>query len=119
MPFFGRERGGGGRHSGSGFGRHILYDYWRMACANLGIGGVDLYGGTRHSTMQHLLEQISPENIKRLSLHRTNRALDRYIEIDMDELRAGYEMTRSSPQHVKHQRSTIKKKPTLADRLPN
>jgi hypothetical protein len=30
------------------FVRKVLYKYWKKACANPGIEGVDLYGGTRH-----------------------------------------------------------------------
>lgn len=94
MPFFRRERGGGGRHAGTAFGKHLVYDYWKRACDELGITGVDLYGGTRHSSMQALRKHISPESIKRLSMHTTNKALDRYIEIQLDELRDGYALTR-------------------------
>jgi hypothetical protein len=45
MPFFRRDKGGGGGHPNSSFGRHILYRYWKMACENVGIGGIELYGG--------------------------------------------------------------------------
>ncbi|ABK16384.1 protein kinase domain-containing protein [Syntrophobacter fumaroxidans] len=37
---------------------------------------------------------LSTEDVKRLSLHSTNRALDRYLEIDVAELRAGYALAR-------------------------
>ena len=35
------------------------------ACNNLGIKGVDLYGGTKHSTATALSEFLTPEEIKR------------------------------------------------------
>lgn len=98
MPLFRREKGGGGRFAGSAFGKHLLYDVWKKACENLGISGIDLYGGTRHSTMQYLRRKagLSPEEIKRLSLHTTSKALMRYIEIDPEELRDGYAKARET-----------------------
>jgi hypothetical protein len=100
MPLFRRETGGGGRATGTPFGKHIIYDHWKQACKNLGIHGVDLYGGTRHSSMQHLLNHFSPEGVKRLSLHTTNKALDRYLEIDPEELRAGYTISSEGTPRV-------------------
>ena len=97
MHFFRRDCGGGGKLAGTPFGRHILYDYWKKACANLGIEGVDLYGGTRHSTMQELRKIMSPEEIKRLSMHSTNKALDRYIQVNVEELRNGLSKVRNQP----------------------
>ena len=50
------------------------------ACKNVGVEGVDLYGGTRHSTLTALGEFLSPEEVKRGSLHKTNKALERYLQ---------------------------------------
>ena len=36
--------------TGDQFGKDYFYKWWKKACTNLGIDGVDLYGGTRHST---------------------------------------------------------------------
>jgi integrase len=93
-PLFRRDKGGGGRHSGTPFGNHLLYNVWKQACANLGIAGIDLYGGTRHTTLQFLRQHMSTEDVKRLTQHSTNKALDRYIEIQHQELRDGYALTR-------------------------
>ena len=46
LPFF--------RYKGRPYGRKRLYKWWKRACTNLGIEGVDLYGGTRHSTVRAL-----------------------------------------------------------------
>jgi hypothetical protein len=94
MPFFRRDRGGGGRFAGSAFGKHLLYDKWNAACEALGIEGIDLYGGTRHSTAQALREDLSAEDIKRLFGHNTTKAFNRYFEVSLDELREGYALTR-------------------------
>ena len=54
------------------------------ACANLGIEGVDLYGGTRHSSVRALRKYRSPEEIKRAAMSETNKAFDRYMGKDTD-----------------------------------
>ncbi|HOV87975.1 MAG TPA: hypothetical protein PLM79_16590 [Syntrophobacteraceae bacterium] len=90
-----RDHGGGGKPKGAPFGKHILYSYWKKACSNLGIEGVDLYAGTRHSTMQYMrILGHSPEEVKRLSFHTTNAAMNRYLQINPEELRAGYAQVR-------------------------
>lgn len=82
----------------SGFGRKHLYRYWKKACKNLGIEGVDLYGGTRHSSARALREHCSPEQIKRATMHSTNKAFERYFQIEMDEVRNVYAETKMSPR---------------------
>jgi hypothetical protein len=61
------------------------------ACKNLGIEGVDLYGGTRHSSARALRQYCSPEEIKRATMHSTNKAFDRYCPMESDDLRGIYE----------------------------
>lgn len=79
------------------FGAKILYRYWKRACENLGIEGVDLYGGTRHSTMQFYREHMSTEDVLRLSAHTTSKAGLRYLKIQEDELRRGFELAGGTP----------------------
>jgi hypothetical protein len=56
-----------------------LHKWWKKACSNLGIEDLDLYGGTRHSSVTALRENFSQEEIRRSgTLHSTNKALDRY-----------------------------------------
>jgi len=62
------------------------------ACAHIGIEGVDLYGGTRHSSVRALIaEQYAPEQVKQAAMSETNNAFERYMgkAIDQD-LRAIY-----------------------------
>jgi hypothetical protein len=69
------------------FSKHILYNWREKSCANLGIEGVDLYGGTKHSTITALRKKYSPEEIKkRGNGHKTNKAFDRYFTIDDEHL---------------------------------
>ena len=50
---------------GEQFGPEYFKKWWDKACDNLGIKGVDLYGGTKHSTATALGEFLTPEQIKR------------------------------------------------------
>jgi integrase len=89
------------RHpNGKPFGKELLYNTWKRACRNLGIEDVDLYGGTRHSSMQHLRELIGEDGVKRLSDHATNAALYRYLQVGVEEKRSGFELARKSSTKV-------------------
>jgi len=100
MPFFRRDKGGGGRRQNSCFGRHLLYRYWKKACENLRIEGIDLYGGTRHSSATGLRKVLTREGVKELAGHETNKAFERYFQVDLDDLREGYAKTRERKNGV-------------------
>lgn len=92
MPFFrhGRRKGVGLAlmKSGGQFGRKCIYSWWMKACKNLGIKGVDLYGGTKHSTVTAAREIMTPEEIRKyLTGHATNAAFDRYLQVDAQKQR--------------------------------
>jgi len=89
LPFFRHSRGSG-QKEGTPFGQKMFYRWWRKACSNLGIEGVDLYGGTRHSTARDLRQYFSPEQIKRATMHSTNKAFERYFMIEADDMRDIY-----------------------------
>lgn len=94
MPFF--------RHDdGTSFGKKYLYKVWKKACANLQIEGVDLYGGTRHSSARALRQYFSPEQIRRSTGSATNAAFERYYRIEHDEVRGVF--SQSSPAPNPHQ----------------
>ena len=92
--FFRHEHGRGGNRPGSKFGKGYLYRWWKKACRNLGITGVDLYGGCRHSSAIDLRKTRTPEEVKRATGHATNQAFERYLQIQEDELRELYADTR-------------------------
>ena len=72
-------------------GEKYFYNWWVKAWTNLGIDGVDLYGGTRHSSVRALRKNRSPEEIKRTAMSKTNTAFERYMEKDTDDdLRSVY-----------------------------
>ena len=95
LHFFRHLKGRGGNRPGSKFGKGYLYKWWKAACRKLSIEGVDLYGGTRHSSAIALRQSHTPEEIKRATGHRTASAFDRYLEIQGDELRSIYAQTRT------------------------
>jgi integrase len=94
MPFFRHVKGIKGCAENKPFGEKYFYKWWVKACANLGIEGVDLYGGTRHSSAIALRKYRTPEEIKRATMHSTNKAFERYFRIESDDLRGIYEDTR-------------------------
>ena len=71
-----------------------MYKWWKKACENLGIEGIDLYGGTRHSSARALREFCSPEQIKKASMHSTNAAFEIYFQLELDDVKNIYEMTK-------------------------
>ena len=91
MYIFRHEKGNGGARPGQQFGKDYLYKWWRKACENLAIEGVSLYPGTKHSTVMDMRKRHSPETCKRMTGHRTNKAFDRYLMEDPEELRSLYE----------------------------
>ena len=73
------------------FNKNRLYKWWKKACANLGVGGVDLYGGTKHSSATALRKEgFSPEEIKKATMHETNEVFERYFQISENDLRGIY-----------------------------
>jgi len=90
---------------------HVFKDWWSKACKNLEIDGVDLYGGTRHSTAIALKEYYSPEVIKRGSGHYTSKAFERYFQYDLEDKREIYR--HSSPAKELRKNSGALKKGKL------
>jgi len=90
LPFFRHVKGVSGVQAGRRFGEKYLYKWWKKACANLGIQGVDLYGGTRHSTTTALRRVATPEEIKNATFHSTNKAFERYFRIKAEDARSIY-----------------------------
>lgn len=80
--------------AGTRFRVGLSYTWWKRACANLGIKGVDLYGGTRRSSAIALTNFATPEQIKRATMHTTNAAFERYYQVTIDAVRNVYQATR-------------------------
>jgi len=98
LHFFRHGKGIQSVKPGSKFGQRYLYKWWKKACANLGIEGVDLYGGTRHSTATALGEVMTPEQIKTGTMHTTNKAFDRYYQGKARDARRVYSAVQNLQQ---------------------
>jgi len=91
MHFFRSRKGEEGVAPNTPFDRKRFYKWWKKACANLGVGGVDLYGGTKHSSATALRKEgFSPEEIKKATMHETNEVFERYFQISENDLRGIY-----------------------------
>ena len=95
LYFFRHDSKVKGCPAGSRFGVNIFYKWWKKACDNLGIVDVDLYGGTRHSSAVGLREFATPEEIRRATMHSTNKAFERYYMTSKEELQGVYQATRN------------------------
>lgn len=63
----------------------LFYKWWKRACADLGIEGLDLCGGTRHTTTTALAKEVGKEGARKASQHETNKAFDRYCQVHDDD----------------------------------
>jgi len=102
--FFRHETGKGGVRQGQRYGEKFFYKWWKRACNNLNIQGVDLYGGTRHSSAVALRNHFTPEQIKQGTMHQTNKAFERYFRIGADDVRNIYEKTATTCNYINRAR---------------
>jgi len=79
LYFFRHLPGRSGVAAGTKFGPRYLYKWWKKACENLGIENLDLYGGTRHSTVTALGQVCTPEEVKDATGH-VSEAFERYFQ---------------------------------------
>ena len=97
-PFFRSCAGEPGVAPEEPFALCRLYNWWKKACKNLGVEGVDLYGGTRHSSASALRADFSPEQIKGATMHATNVAFERYFQTGPNDLKDLYTAARVDPR---------------------
>jgi hypothetical protein len=84
MPVFRHEKGNGGAKPGARYGRFYFWKWWPRACKQLGIEGVDLYGGTRHSGATALGRFFSEEEIQKSgTFHKNNQGFARYFQANV------------------------------------
>jgi cellulase/cellobiase CelA1 len=69
--------------AGEVFGPKCFRNWWNQACQNLGIQGLNLYGGTRHTTTTEIARNVNSDAARKASGHETNRAFDRYCQIQV------------------------------------
>lgn len=95
MPFFRHEMNAGTKDAGKKFGPNRFYRDWKTACAALGLEGVDLYGGTKHSTAMGLRDVATYEEVRKMTGHTTNKAFDRYLQLEGEKMKSLYARRRS------------------------
>jgi hypothetical protein len=103
LHFFRHPGGIKGCKAGERFGSRYLWKWWKKASNLLGVSDVDLYGGTRHSTVTALGESLTPEQIRSGTLHSTNKAFERYFQGQARNARRVYETVLSLQQRTKIQ----------------
>jgi integrase len=88
LPLFRYDKSYSNVRMGDGFGEGALYRCWKRAAVSVGHGGVDLYGGTRHSSCIALYKEVglSPEQIRRASGTRTSKVFMRYLPLDVEDV---------------------------------
>jgi integrase len=91
MPFFRHTIAKQGVTLNKKYGANHFYDWWKKACRNLGVEGVDLYGGTKHSTITALSQKYSPEEIQERGTGHLSKAFLRYLDTTDDQSRQLYQ----------------------------
>ena len=66
-----------------------------MACKDLRIEIIDLYGGTRHSSVKALRDRFTPDQIKKGTMHHKRKTFECYFQIEIEDSRKIYEGTQS------------------------
>jgi len=98
-PFFRHEGGIKGTLPGKPYGKKYFYKWWVKACASLGISGLDLYAGTRHTSATETAVKFGKDAAKSALGNTSNKSIERYIQIQdegvlnvvkaVDEMRRG------------------------------
>lgn len=78
MHFFRHHKGRSRAKPGDVFSDKYLRRCWKRAAKEVGLEGVSLYPGTRHTTVTETARLLGPDEAKKASGHRTNKAFDRY-----------------------------------------
>ena len=81
VKFFRHHGGVQSVKHGQPFGEKYFYKWWIRACDELGIKGLDLYGGTRHTTTTELGKRYGREAAREANENRTNKAFERYCQV--------------------------------------
>ncbi len=66
------------------FGINYFRKWWNRACKELGVTGLDMYGGTRHTSTTAIARMAGTQCAREATAHETNRAFDRYCQFQND-----------------------------------
>lgn len=78
VPFFRHHKGRALAKPGSVFSSKYLARCWQRAAEEIGLNGVPLYPGTRHTTTTETARMLGREEAMKATGHRTNKAFERY-----------------------------------------
>ncbi|ACL06293.1 hypothetical protein Dalk_4615 [Desulfatibacillum aliphaticivorans] len=109
MPFFRHATGHGGVEPGTQYGPKYFNVWWKRACENLGVEGVPVYPGTKHSTVTALRDRFSPEKIRKTAQIKENSAFDRYFQAEAEDALEIWEQTRPPKPKKKGEVVNIKR----------
>jgi integrase len=84
MFFFRHLKTKSGVKAGTPFGPKYFNIWWKKACKNLGISGVSVYPGVKHSTVTALGQVLSPERIQHDVTGHVSDAFKRYFLPDKE-----------------------------------
>lgn len=74
-----------GKHVGQRYGTNYLNNVWKKACCNLGVSGVSLYPGTKHSTVRGMRKYFRPDEIRKGTGIVSNKAFERYFMTEYED----------------------------------
>lgn len=81
LYFFRHLKSLNGAIAGERHGRKLWNNWWKRACSNCGVEGVDMYGGTRHSTTHALTSFYTEAELRDWgTMHGTDKAFARYAQ---------------------------------------
>ncbi len=81
MPFFRHVPGISGCKADKPFGEKYLYKWWNKAATEIGLTGVPLYAGTKHTTATETAKMLGTDKARTAS-GLTNKAFDRYCTVE-------------------------------------
>ena len=90
IKFFRHLEGARQKHMGQPYHFSYLERAWKRACKKVGIEGVSLYPGTKHSTAMELRKVATYEEVRSMTGHATNKAFERYFRSEGNDLKALY-----------------------------
>jgi len=85
MPFFRHIAGISGCKADTVFGINFLSKSWKKACSDVGLEGVPLYPGTKHTTATETAKLMGTDKARNAS-GLTNKAFDRYCQVENNDV---------------------------------
>jgi hypothetical protein len=84
MPFFRHTTGINRVQADTPFGDKYLYKWWMKACKEVGLEGVPLYPGTKHTTATETARLLGTDKARTAS-GLSNKAFDRYCDVENND----------------------------------